>query len=478
MSDNAPIWVAAHPRACSTAFERVFMTQHDTIQCIHEPFGDAFYYGPERLSDRFANDERTRQESGFSQSTYATVLERIMREASEGKRIFIKDIDYYLFPLGKQPVSIAPSLLNFHTPNGTTTTKEATKEESAKKCYPFPTAPEPSNPTVMPLALQKLFHFAFLIRDPHYSVPSYYRCTIPPLYAITKFHYDPLEAGYDELRRHFDYLRSEGVIGPKVATRPDLSPEEDEGSRTKHEICVVDADDMLNAPAEMIEAFCKSVGLEYNPGMLRWDREEDHKVADAAFEKWRGFHEDALDSDGLKARTHKKAPKSEEQFDAEWREKYGDDAAAMIRKTVDENMADYFTSTLNVSSWESNSVTSSQEKRSRQRCRHREQLEGRGLIGATERMKAVFGGLVMLEKQIEVLMVFDGRPDIDSDTQHRLAPAPTDTTAGLERSWFAIRHPTPGLSLLIVEWTVDAGLARLAFRSAFAPRVTEPFFGG
>lgn len=59
------------------------MTRRDTLQCIHEPFGDAFYYGPERLSGRFEDDEQTRIESGFSQSTFKTVLDRIEREASE-----------------------------------------------------------------------------------------------------------------------------------------------------------------------------------------------------------------------------------------------------------------------------------------------------------------------------------------------------------------------------------------------------------
>ena len=33
--------------------------------------------------------------------------------------------------------------------------------------------------------------------------------------------------------------------------------------------------------------------------------------------------------------------KTEEEFDAEWRKKYGPEAAALIRKSVDENMADY-----------------------------------------------------------------------------------------------------------------------------------------
>jgi hypothetical protein len=80
---NKPIFVATHPRACSTAFERVFMTQRDTLQCVHEPFGDAFYFGPERLSDRYEKDQKARAESGFEQSTYKTIFDNIMKENEE-----------------------------------------------------------------------------------------------------------------------------------------------------------------------------------------------------------------------------------------------------------------------------------------------------------------------------------------------------------------------------------------------------------
>lgn len=59
------------------------MTQRNTLQCIHEPFGDAFYYGPERLSSRYENDPKAREDSGFSQSTYKTILDRFEKEASE-----------------------------------------------------------------------------------------------------------------------------------------------------------------------------------------------------------------------------------------------------------------------------------------------------------------------------------------------------------------------------------------------------------
>lgn len=59
------------------------MTRRDALQCIHEPFGDAFYYGPERLSSRYEDDEKARLDSGFAQSTFRTVLDRIEKEGAE-----------------------------------------------------------------------------------------------------------------------------------------------------------------------------------------------------------------------------------------------------------------------------------------------------------------------------------------------------------------------------------------------------------
>ena len=59
------------------------MTRRDTIKCIHEPFGDAFYYGPERLSARYENDIAARVDSGFNNSTYQTVFDRFEAEGTE-----------------------------------------------------------------------------------------------------------------------------------------------------------------------------------------------------------------------------------------------------------------------------------------------------------------------------------------------------------------------------------------------------------
>ena len=241
------------------------------------------------------------------------------------------------------------------------------------------------NPTVVPETLLREFHFTFLIRHPRSSIPSYYRCTIPPLDKVTGF-YDflPSEAGYAELRRFFDYLRNLKIIGPCIARgSPNLNGvtsqdkknhtngvNHDQEDKAKVEICLIDADDLLDNPSGIIEAYCKSVGIDYTPEMLKWNTEKDHKDAKQAFEKWNGFHEDAIHSTELKARTHvsddrngyttskkscslsnpcltsyantqKKEPKTDEQLFVEWTDKFGEKGARIIKDTVDANVADY-----------------------------------------------------------------------------------------------------------------------------------------
>ncbi|KAI9802118.1 MAG: hypothetical protein M1833_002039 [Piccolia ochrophora] len=343
------------------------MTCRDSLKCIHEPFGDAFYYGPERLSERYEASEQDRVDSGFSETTYKTVVDRIEREASEGKRLFIKDITHYLVPPNGEPASIAPSLTTPKKGVGTVSNGEVPSTEtdgivngaSKQKLYPFATHAEPGNPTVVPDDLLSKFHFTFLIRHPRRSIPSYYRCTIPPLDAVTGFYdFMPSEAGYDEVRRVFDYLRTRGHIGPAVAGRADGVDGADgkSGLNGVHdvdgvdgadgtgdvEICVVDADDLLDNPAGIIEAYCRTVGLPYDPAMLTWDTEVDHEQAREAFEKWRGFHNDAIESTALRPREHKtQKPTTPRDLDAQWTEQFGAEGAKIIRETVDRNVADY-----------------------------------------------------------------------------------------------------------------------------------------
>lgn len=244
----------------------------------------------------------------------------------QGKRVFIKDIIHYLLPPNAQPPQIAPSLGGKkrgigtkmtngagHTngangtdsSNGTNGTNGTNGVKHVQPPFPFGTESEAGNPTVVPRDLLDKFHFTFLIRDPHYSIPSYYRCTIPPLAEMTGFaEFKPCEAGYDETRRVFDYLVAAGQIGPDFAGRADNeSKVATNGTSAGVDICVVDADDLLDSPAEIIEAYCKTVGLDYHPEMLKWGDEKSQARAKEAFEKWTGFHEDAIDSKELRART-------------------------------------------------------------------------------------------------------------------------------------------------------------------------------
>jgi len=391
------------------------MTRKD-LTCVHEPFGDAFYYGPERMSVRYENDDEARKASGYAGSTYETIFGRLRDEETKGKRVFIKDILHYLVPPDQQPPKLAPSLYppkrgigtqtstngangtyhingtnsvngthhvngtngingthhangtngvngthQIHDTNGVNGTyhingtngvngthhsngTNGVNGTSQGAPFPFPTEAEPGNPTIVPKALLDKFHFTFLIRDPHSSVPSYYRCTIPPLEEMTGFHeFYPDEAGYDELRRFFDYARESGLVrdretGSKNGTGNGVAAN---GHADVPEVCLVDADDLLDDPEGILRAYCKSVGLDFHPDMLNWDDDELQQRAQVVFEKWKGFHEDAIHSTDLKPRKHKKAAKTEEQWDAEWREKYGEKAAKVIRQTVDENISDF-----------------------------------------------------------------------------------------------------------------------------------------
>ena len=250
----------------------------------------------------------------------------------QGKRLFIKDMAYYIVPPGEKLAQIAPSLARKKRGVGTPSSGIDGTGSTHEVPYPPNVEAQSDNPTVVPREVLNHFQFTFLIRHPRSSIPSYYRCTIPPLDKVTGFYqFMPSEAGYHELRRLFDYLRSIGKVGPGVAgqetSRTELKANGD--SINGHDvgnvraagthvigneqpdgtdICLIDADDLLDNPAGVVEAYCKSIGLDYDPKMLSWDNDEDHEYAKEAFQKWNGWHEDAMQSSALKPRTHVSPP--------------------------------------------------------------------------------------------------------------------------------------------------------------------------
>ncbi|MBA2535312.1 MAG: hypothetical protein H0V21_09890, partial [Rubrobacter sp.] len=85
MTDSKPVALWAVPRSISTAFERVFV-ERDDFEVLHEPFSAAYYYGEDRVSDRYADAEPKAEYS------YERVLEDVFRPREE--RVFVKDMAY------------------------------------------------------------------------------------------------------------------------------------------------------------------------------------------------------------------------------------------------------------------------------------------------------------------------------------------------------------------------------------------------
>lgn len=226
----------------------------------------------------------------------------ILKPKSQDKRLFIKDMAYYLLPPDGAQVYLAPSIAEKKRGVGTTSANaarvgsEMNTEESLES--------EAEIPISIAGDMFRQFHFIFLIRHPRSAIPSYYRASVPPLVEMTGWHdFSPSEAGYKELRVIFDYLRSGGQIGPAIAGRNgDLGPTVN-GHGHSVEICMVDADDLLDKPAQVVEAVCRSVGLQFDPAMLSWGTKEEEERTREAFNEWLGWHEDALNSTGLKARS-------------------------------------------------------------------------------------------------------------------------------------------------------------------------------
>ncbi|KAL8750562.1 MAG: hypothetical protein Q9199_006984 [Rusavskia elegans] len=210
--------------------------------------------------------------------------------------------------------------------------------------------PEPSNPCVLPISVLKKFPFAFLIRHPRFSIPSFYRCTVEPLSHLTGWHnFLPSEAGYAQLRQSFDHLRQQGLLGSnEESSKIDHSSSASHGTSGTvsntwtdgSDICLIDAEDLLRDPTATLQAYCAYVGLDFDPRMLTWDGLEQDTLARQTFAKWKGFHEDAIQSKGLKPRIQTSA-KSADEEDREWRDKFGVQGAKVIRETVDANVEHY-----------------------------------------------------------------------------------------------------------------------------------------
>lgn len=79
----------AVPRSTSTAFEWM-MRQRGDLDCLHEPFGEAWYQGAEPFWPRFQPGDKTTPDL-----TLESVWEDIQARAEQGP-VFIKDFPHYI----------------------------------------------------------------------------------------------------------------------------------------------------------------------------------------------------------------------------------------------------------------------------------------------------------------------------------------------------------------------------------------------
>lgn len=225
---------------------------------------------------------------------------------------------YHIIPPSHSPNAIAPSLQYLFSPN------------------------DPPNPTFLPNSLLHTFQFVFLIRKPSSSIPSLYRCFIPPLSEKTNEDtLDPRELGYRETRLLFDYLYPPALRSPYFP----FSTASENGAPDTAPI-IIDADDLLSHPESILRSFCTRLDLPYSSSMLSWPTSEDHVHAVSLFKKYAGYHEDALKSTGLRRKAvdgedYRREAKTREEEDEEWKENYGSEAAWTIREAVNQCQEDY-----------------------------------------------------------------------------------------------------------------------------------------
>jgi hypothetical protein len=156
------------------------------------------------------------------------------------------------------------------------------------------------SPAVLPLN----YRHTFIIRDPHKTVYSLYKMSLNK--ELTGWdHFDGNEVGFKELYRVYEMVTNE--LG--------------------QEPIVVDADDLLKHPEDILRQYCVKVGLEFEPGMLNWDETpQDMSV----FQDWMPWFEGVLTSKKFEpSATKPKSPAVMPQL------------PGYVQRAIEENMVYY-----------------------------------------------------------------------------------------------------------------------------------------
>ena len=254
------VWTV--PRSCSTVLERSLMNRADVgaENIIHEPHSHVFYHGSpaERGSARF----ETLPPKGV---THEDVLRRIDDARATARRT--KD--------GGSPLIVVKDM-----------------------CYHLARADGSMDPELVERALRQADFNVFLVRTPKKQVPSLYRMTVNTEMRAPGFEYfDPREVGYDELKYMYECAQRVGC---------------EEGSPSVP--VVVDADELVGNPKEVLGSLCEVLGIAWDERMLSW--EDNGKFAELCAD-WSAWHQDAINSVGFVAKPTTRCADAGEESQAE-----------------------------------------------------------------------------------------------------------------------------------------------------------------
>ncbi|CAB4011236.1 Hypothetical predicted protein [Paramuricea clavata] len=116
------------------------------------------------------------------------------------------------------------------------------------------------------------YKHSFLIRHPKKAVTSLYRASLNAKKTGWDY-FDPDEVGFRQLHELYEFVVKEFDSCPVI----------------------VDADDLLESPEEMMEKYCEATGLVYQENMTSWEP----GATIPEWNIWDGWHDAVLNSTGL-----------------------------------------------------------------------------------------------------------------------------------------------------------------------------------
>ncbi|CAH1775324.1 unnamed protein product [Owenia fusiformis] len=126
-----------------------------------------------------------------------------------------------------------------------------------------------------PALLPEGFMHTFLIRDPRRAIASLYKLSTKK--EVTGWdHFDAAEAGFKELEELYNLVTKQ--LG--------------------QDAIVVDADDLIKYPDDVLKTYCKKTGLYYDPKMIDW---RDSPLDMSVFDEWMPWFEGALTSTSFRS---------------------------------------------------------------------------------------------------------------------------------------------------------------------------------